>query len=194
MPDPITVLVALFSLLLGWGLKTVTDAWTWRRQQVLDSYGDLLQSVDHFSLLVTRVWREGRDMTKRTPEWVAIGEEARDLLAAVDRADGKLKLVSRWDGALISLDLYIACERMFRRSIAVPPAASERFHEASMEMVKRYDGVVEQGRSEMGLRHWRERLPRRKSLFEITEDRLTDLDRTDPVALKKPAPGAGPTP
>jgi hypothetical protein len=44
MPDFITVLVGLVSLVLGWGLTTLATAWGWRRQQVRDAYVELLDA------------------------------------------------------------------------------------------------------------------------------------------------------
>ena len=45
MPDPLALAVGVFSLILGWGLTTLANAWTWRRQQVLDAYVDLLEAL-----------------------------------------------------------------------------------------------------------------------------------------------------
>jgi len=179
MPDIITIVVGVVSLFLGWCLKTLTDAWTWRRQQVLDAYLELLDAVDRFGPQASRLWSSG--ITDRSQEWVDHAEAVREELVVVDRAHGKLSLVAGSRGASVGFELYLACERLFRRAVALPPTAAAHYHDGSIEMVKTFHDVVEEGRREMALRRWRDRLPgRRESRFEMMSRRLDDLNRTDP--------------
>lgn len=176
MPDLITILGAA---VVGWVLKTVADKWTWRRQQVLDAYLELLGAVDRFGPKVGRVWSSG--ITGRSLEWSTRADEVmRDDLGSIDRAHGKLSLVAGARGSTAGFELYIACERMFRRAVALPPTAADHYHEASVFMVKTFHDVVEEGRKEMWLRHWREGLPGRESRFDMMSRRLAELNRTDP--------------
>jgi hypothetical protein len=187
--DPITLLIGVVSVVLGWGLKTLADAWTWRRQQVLDAYLELIDAADRYSMEVSRLWSAGSETTAetmRTVAWVAKAQEVRGRgLAAVDRAYGKLSLVGGWGGARVSGELYLACEVMFRRAIAVPPSTVDHYQESAVAFSKVYLDVVEQARREMGLRHWRERVSRRESNFEFMRRRMAELNQTDPL------PGAG---
>jgi hypothetical protein len=197
MPEVITVLVGV---VIGWVLKTFTETWTWRRQQVLDAYMELLDAADRYSIQVSQLWSSGRGIspeTQRTVAWVDNAQEVRQAgIGAVDRAHGKLSLVSGWDGARVSGELYISCERMFRRAISIPPSSPDHYQEASIAFVRSYHDVVDQARKEMWLRHWRDRLPGRESTFEFVRRRLTELDQTDPLlGATKPAvpPHAPPT-
>jgi hypothetical protein len=180
MPDLITI---LGGAVLGWLLKTVADKWTWRRQQVLDAYLGMLDAVDLFGPLAGRLWGlvvaaprlnlTERDLTERS-------ERAQQGLIAIDRAHGKLVLVAGARGASLAFDLYVACEVMFRRAVALPPSTAERYTEASMQMVKTYHDLVDEGRREMGLKHWRERMPGQVARFDLMKRRLAELNRTDP--------------
>lgn len=197
MPDLITVLVAVVSLVLGWGLKTLADAWTWRREQVLEAYLELLDAADRYSMDVSRLWNEGSETTAetmRTPAWVSKAQEVRGQgIAAVDRAHGKLILVGGSGGARASGELYLACEVMFRRAISLPPSTVDHFQEAAVAFSKTYHDVVEQARREMGLRHWRERVPGRESNFEFMRRRMAELNQTDPLpGAGKPGPAVPP--
>jgi hypothetical protein len=183
--DIATIAVGVGSLVLGWLLKTATDRWTWRRQLVLDAYIEFLDAVDRYSIQVSQVFAQGTDMEKRTAEWLTLAEEARQGIAAVDRVHGKLSLVSKWRGAMVAGDLYVACEAMYRRAIVVPPSSSDHFQESSIEMVKIFNRVVDEARSELHLRHWRERIPFSVSRFELMTRRLARLDETDPIPGKK---------
>jgi hypothetical protein len=181
MPDLITVLVGV---VIGWILKTYSETWTWRRQQVLQAYMELLDAADRYSLQVSRLWSSGRettDETERTVVWVTSAQEVRLGIASVDRAHGKLTLVSGWGGARVSSELYLACEVMFRRAIAIPPSTVDHYQEAAVAFAKVYHDVVEQARREMGLRHWRERIPGRESNFEFMRRRMAALNQTDPL-------------
>lgn len=180
MPDGITVLVGVASLVLGWGLKTVTDAWTWRRGQVLDAYVEFLGAIDKYSLQVGQVWTQGTPLTIRDDKWVTRAQKAQEGLLGVDRAHGKLSLVARPRGAAKAFDAYIACEIVFRRAVANPPKTTEQFQSALRAMNSAYQGVVEQGRTEMGLRHWRERLPGNKPRWDTYVRRIAELNETDP--------------
>lgn len=186
MPNLVTVGVAIASLVLGWALKTWTDARSWRRQQVLEAYLELLDAVDRYGLLATAVWRDGQVMDKRTAEWVTRAQDARQRIGGVDRAHGKLSLVAGWKGASVGADLYVACERMFRRAISVPPTTADRYQSASTEMVRLYNEVVNVGREEMGLRNWRERLPFGTSRFDLIQRRIDQLEESDPVLNQDP--------
>ncbi len=159
MPDLTTFAVGITSLVLGWLLKTATDRWTWRRQLVLNAYIEFFDAVDRFSVLATRAFREGAEMTNRTAGWLNAAEDARQALAAVDRAHGKLRLMAGWLGAELSAELYGACEAMFRSAIAIPPSSYDQFQDASRFIINRFNEVVDQARRELHLRHWRERLP-----------------------------------
>jgi hypothetical protein len=180
MPDLITVLVGLFSLILGWALTTLAGAWTWRRQQVLDAYVELLDALDRSSLPMGQLWTSGKEMAERTGEWGDRAELVRQHLVEIDRAQGKLSLVAGRRGADVAFELYFACEREYRRAVAVPPSTSDHYREASLQTAKAYFDVVDQGRREMWLRHWRELLPSRDSTFEIHKRRFAELNRTDP--------------
>jgi hypothetical protein len=183
MPDLITGLVAVAGIIVGWGLKTLTDAWSWRRQQVLDAYLELLAAVDDYGSQASRLWSSG--ITDRSQEWVELAEGIREELVRVDRAHGKLSLVAGSRGAAVGFELYIACEVMFRRAVALPPSAAAHYHAASLQMVKTYHDFVEEGRREMALRRWRDRLPgRRETRFEMMSRRLDDLNRTDPFPVE----------
>ena len=185
MPDLITVLVGVVSLVLGWGLTTLASAWTWRRQQVLDAYVELLEALDRSSVPMGQLWTSGRDMDKRTDEWIALAEHVRQHLVEIDRAQGKLALVAGRGGAQVAFELYFASDREFRRAIAVPPSTPDHYREASLQTAKAYLDVVDQGRREMWLRHWRELLPGRESTFEKHDRRFRELDRTDPYPVVK---------
>lgn len=177
-----TALVGVASLILGWGLKTLTDSWTWRRQQVLNAYLELLEATDRCGNELGRVWNSGREINRRTEKWVDQALAVRDNeIEAVDRATGKVFLVARHTGAKAAIELYVACERMYRRAIAKPPSPWDHYHAAAVEMVKAYHGVVDQARHEMDLRHWQDRLPGRESRFDLTAKRLKELDRIDPL-------------
>ena len=180
VPDPVTVLVGIVSLVLGWGLTTIASAWTWRRQQVLDAYVDLLEALDRSSVPMGQLWTSGRAMDKRTGEWAALAELVRQHLVEIDRAQGKLALVAGRRGADVAFELYFAADREFRRAVAVPPSTSDHYREASLQTAKAYLDVVDQGRREMWLRHWRELLPGRESTFDKHDRRFTELNRTDP--------------
>ncbi len=182
MPDLITIFVGA---VLGWILKTVADKWTWRRQQVLDAYVDLLEALDRSSVPMGQLWTSGRDIAKRTDEWVALAELVRQHLVEIDRAQGKLALVAGRRGADVAFELYFASDREFRRAIAVPPSTPDHYREASLQTAKAYFDVVDQGRREMWLRHWREVLPGRESTFEKHDRRFAELDRTDPYPVAK---------
>jgi len=176
----INVLVAIVSLVLGWGLTTLAGAWTWRRQQVLDAYIELLDALDRSSVPMGQLWTSGKETAKRTDEWVALGEVVRQHLVEIDRAQGKLSLVAGRRGADVAFELYFASEREYRRAVAVPPSTWDHYREASLLTAKAYFDVVDQGRREMWLRHWRERLPGRESTFEMHSRRFDELNRTDP--------------
>lgn len=192
MLDPVAVGVGIFSLVLGWGLTTIASAWTWRRQQVLDAYVDLLEALDRSSVPMGQLWTSGREMGKRTGEWVALAELVRQHLVEIDRAQGKLALVAGRRGADVGFELYFASDREFRRAVAVPPSTSDHYREASLQTAKAYLDVVDQGRREMWLRHWRERLPGRESTFEKHTRRFDELNKTDPYpVVKKPESEAG---
>jgi hypothetical protein len=178
MPDLITILVGGVGLVLGWALKTLADSWTWRRQQVLNAYLDLLDAVDLFGPQAGRAWSLG--ITGRAQDWADRAEEARQYLGAVDRAHGKLTLVAGPRAMAVGFELYIACERMFRRAVALPPSAADHYHEVSELMVKTYHDVVNEGRKELWLRHWQERIPGRESRWEMMSRRLGELNLTDP--------------
>jgi hypothetical protein len=182
LPDLITIFVGA---VLGWILKTVADKWTWRRQQVLDAYVDLLEALDRSSVPTGQLWTSGRDMAKRNDEWVALAELVRQHLVEIDHAQGKLALVAGRRGADVAFELYFASDREFRRAIAVPPSTSDHYREASLQTAKAYFDVVDQGRREMWLRHWRELLPGRESTFEKHDRRFTELNRTDPYPVVK---------
>ena len=187
MPDLITLLVGTVSLILGWSLKTLADTWTWRRQQVLDAYLELLDAADRYAMQVSKLWSSGSETTeetKRTVAWIANAESVRgEGLAAVDRAHGKLSLVSGRQGSRVSGELYIACDRMFRRAISIPPSSTDHYHESSIAFVKAYHDVVDEARREMGLRHWHERLQGRESNFEFMVRRMDELNKTDPLPV-----------
>jgi len=192
VPDPITVLVGIVSLFLGWGLKTVTDSWTWRRQQVLDAYVQLLDAFDRYSLPVGQLWSSGKEMANRNDEWVDRAERVREHLAEIDRIQGKLRLVAGRRGADVAFEMYFACDREFRRAIAIPPSSFDHYQEASLQSAKTYFDLVDQGRREMWLRHWRELLPGREPTFERHERSFAELDRTDPYpVVKKPGAEGG---
>jgi hypothetical protein len=183
LPELITVLVGVG---IGWVLKTYSETWTWRRQQVLDAYIALLEAADRYSLLVSQLWSSGSETSKetqRTVAWVARAQDVRQGIAAVDRAHGKLTLVSGWGGARVSGELYLSCEVMFRRAISIPPSSVDHYQQAPVAFVKAYGDVVEQARKEMGLRHWRERLPGRESNFEFMRRRMAELNETDPLPV-----------
>ncbi len=182
MPDLITIFVGA---VLGWILKTVADKWTWRRQQVLDAYVDLLEALDRSSVPMGQLWTSGRDMARRNDEWVALAELVREHLVEIDHAQGKLALVAGRRGADVAFELYFASDREFRRAIAVPPSTSDHYREASLQTAKAYFDVVDQGRREMWLRHWRELHPGRESTFEKHDRRFTELNRTDPYPVVK---------
>lgn len=194
MPDLITVLVGVFSLVLGWGLKTVTDAWTWRRQQVLGAYLELLEAVDRYGPEVGRLWSLG--ITERGPDWADRAEKVREDLGPIDRAHGKLSLVAGPHAAAVGFELYLACERMFRRAVALPPCPADHYHDASVRMVKTYHDVVDEGRRELALRRWYERLPG-VTRWELMQARMLELNQTDPYPDatnpdKQPPAGAPP--
>jgi len=182
LPDLITIFVGA---VLGWILKTVADKWTWRRQQVLDAYVDLLEALDRSSVPMGQLWTSGRDMARRNDEWVALAELVREHLVEIDHAQGKLALVAGRRGADVAFELYFASDREFRRAIAVPPSTSDHYREASLQTAKAYFDVVDQGRREMWLRHWRELHPGRESTFEKHDRRFTELNRTDPYPVVK---------
>ncbi len=184
MPTLITALVGIVGLFLGWGLKTLTEAWTWRRQQRLDAYVELLEAVDRYSLPVGQLWTSGREMAERTDEWVDRAELVRQQLLAVDRSHGKLSLVAGPRGADVAFEVYFACEREYRRALAVPPSSSDHYQEASVQTIKAYSDLVDQGRREMWLQHWPERLPFRESRFAIHQRRFAELNRTDPYPTR----------
>jgi hypothetical protein len=190
LPDLITVLVGIVSLVLGWGLTTIAGAWTWRRQQVLDAYVDLLEALDRSSVPMGQLWTSGREMAKRTEEWAALAEVVRQHLVEIDRAQGKLALVAGRRGADVAFELYFASDREFRRAVAVPPSTSDHYREASLQTATAYFDVVDQGRREMWLRHWRELLPGGESTFEKHDRRFAELNRIDPypVAMKTEQP------
>lgn len=177
------------SLVLGWLLKTATDRWTWRRQLVLDAYIEYLDAVDRYSIQVSRVFAQGTDMEERTEEWVTLAEEARQGIAAIDRVHGKLSLVCKWPGAMLAGDLYVTCETMYRRAIVVPPTTPDHYQEASIQMVEVFNRLVDEARSELHLKHWRERLPFSVSRFELMSQRIARLDDTDPVPGRPPQAG-----
>jgi hypothetical protein len=180
MPDLITVLVGVVSLLLGWGLTTLASAWTWRRQQVLDAYVELLEAFDNLSLPMGQLWTSGREMAKRGDAWRDRAEVVRQHLVDVDRAQGKLSLVAGRRGADAAFELYFACDREYRRAVAIPPSTFDHYQEASLQSVKAYFNLVVQGRGEMWLRHWRELFPGRESSFDRHTRRFDELNRTDP--------------
>src|SRR2546428_6473654 len=120
MPDLITIVLGAA---LGWILKTVADNWIWRRQQVLDAYVELLEALDRSSVPMGQLWTSGKDMAKRTDEWVALGEAVRQHLVEIDRAQGKLALVAGRRGADVAFELYFASEREYRRAPAAPPCS-----------------------------------------------------------------------
>jgi hypothetical protein len=171
MPDIITV---LGGAVLGWILKTVADKWTWRRQ---------LDAVDLFGPLAGRLWglvaaAAQLNLTER--ELTERSERAQQGLLAIDRAHGKLVLVAGPRGASLAFDLYVACEVMFRRAVALPPSTAQRYREGSMQMVKIYHDLVDEGRREIGLKRWRERTPGQGSRFDLMKRRFAELDRTEP--------------
>jgi hypothetical protein len=196
MPDLITVLVGIVSLVLGWGLTTIASAWTWRRQQVLDAYVELLEAFDNLSLPMGQLWTSGREVAKRDDAWRDRAEVVRQHLVEVDRAQGKLSLIAGWKGADAAFEVYFACDREFRRAVAVPPSTFDHYKEASLQSVKAYFNLVVEGRREMWLRHWRERLPGRESTYEKHTRRFDELNKTDPypVAKKPEAEAGGSTP
>lgn len=178
MPDVLTI---LGGVVVGWLLKTTADRWSWRRQQVLTAYLELLDAVDRFGPLAGRVWASRTTDIGQTVQDVARDAEvALQGLVAIDRANGKLVLVGGARGSSLGFDLYVACEVMFRRAVAIPPSPAAHYHDASMQMVQAYHDLVNEGRREMGLRHWWERLPGRVSRFEVMSRRLAELNRTDP--------------
>src|SRR5712692_3092748 len=185
MPDLITILVGIVSLVLGWALTTLAGAWTWRRQQVLDAYVELLEALDRSSVPMGQLWTSGREMPNRTDEWIALGELVRQHLVEIDRAQGKLALVAGRRGADVAFELYFASDREYRRAVAVPPSTWDHYREASLQTAKAYFDVVDQGRREMWLRHWRELHPGRESTFEKHDRRFTELNRTDPYPVVK---------
>jgi hypothetical protein len=178
--DPITIAVGVVSLVLGWGLTTLAGAWTWRRQQVLDAYVELLEAFDNLALPMGQLWTSGTEMAKRDDAWLDRAEVVRQHLVEVDRAQGKLSLVAgRW-GADAAFEVYFACDREYRRAVAVPPSTFDRYQEASLQSAATYFHLVAQGRREMWLRHWRELLPGRESTFDRHTRRFDELNRTDP--------------
>jgi hypothetical protein len=194
--DVTTVVVGIASLIVGWGLKTVTDSWTWRRQQVLDAYLELLDAVDRYGNDVGRVWNHGRRTALRDQTWLDEALAAQRSLETIDRITGKLFLVARARGGEAAIHLFIACSQMYRRATVEPPAKWEHYHASALDVVKSYHGVVDQARDEMLLTHWRDRLLRRESRFDLTERLLKELDKTDPlpVVLEAVTPtDSGPT-
>jgi len=180
--DLTTLLVGVASLVLGWGLKTWTESWTWRRQQVLDAYMELLDTADRCGPDIGRVWNTGQKTAMRDQVWVDRALTAQVRLEDVDRASGKMFLVANSPAAAeAAIELYIALLRMYRRAIARPPRSWDDFHAASIEMVKAYHDVVDHGRKEMALRNWRDRLPGQVSRFELTDRKLQELDKLDPL-------------
>jgi hypothetical protein len=116
----------------------------------------------------------------RDDKWVTRAQEAQEGLLGVDRAHGKLSLVAGPRGAAKAFEVYIACEIVFRRAVANPPKTIEQFKPALRAMNSAYQGVVEQGRTEMGLRHWRERLPGSKPRWDTYVRRIAELNETEP--------------
>lgn len=180
MLDTIALAVGIFSLILGWGLTTLASAWTWRRQQVLDAYLELLEAFDNLSLPMGQLWTSGRDVGKRNDKWGEQAELVRQQLVVVDRAQGKLSLVAGRRGADAAFELYFACDREYRRAVAVPPSTFDHYQEASLQSAEAYFELISAGRREMWLRHWHERLPARESRFERHKRRFDELNRTDP--------------
>jgi hypothetical protein len=179
--DTTTVVVGVATLVLGWALKSWVDSWTWRRQQVLAAYLELLDATDRCSNEIGRLWNSGHKLEMRTENWVDRAFAVRDVLESVDRASGKVMLVARSSGAEAAIELYIGCERMYRRAIAKPPDTWEHYQAAAVDMVKAYHSVVDRARQEMSLQRWQDRLPGHESRFALTARRLEELERVDPL-------------
>jgi hypothetical protein len=189
MEPLITSIVGVLGVFVGWGLKTLSEAWTWRRDQVLGAYLQLLDMADRCGPEIGRVWNTGQAMEKRDQAWVDRAFAAQLPLEDVDRATGRVFLVCTPAAARAAIDLYLALERMYRRAIAIPPRSWENFNEASIDMVKAYQRLVDQGRDEIAVRRWRERLGGEPSRFDLTDKKLKELDATDPQPVpEKQAP------
>lgn len=175
--------MGIASLILGWGLKTLTDSFAWRRQQVLDAYVDLLAASDTCATACGWVWNKGQTMKARTQEWVDQALLAQQKLERADLATSKVFMVAKPAGAAAAIHLYVALLKIYRRSIAVPPHPRDHYHAAEVEFVKLYHMVVDQARREMILSSWRDRLPGRVSRFELTDRLIKALDTSDPVPI-----------
>lgn len=176
--DVVAIAGAVFGILVGWALKTWTDAWSWRRPQLLDAYVEVLSAADLFSLSCSRAWGTGQG--DRDQEWLEQAERARADHLAVDRAIGRLRLVGTYRAAEVAIRLFVACDRMYRRAVAAPPTSADKFQQASNEMALAYEHLVNQGRSELTIRRWLERLGQRESIGALSTRLIDELKKTDP--------------
>jgi hypothetical protein len=167
--------------ILGWALKTVTDAWTWRRQQVLDAHLAVLEAADLASMAAAALWSGGSQIKRRDKSWLERATQARHDLAALDRASGRLRLVGSRKTAEAALDLYIATEVLFRHAISVPATSEDEYQPAGNDMARIYDSFIETGRRELALQRFSERLSRRPSIYELSVRRMEQLNETHPV-------------
>jgi hypothetical protein len=66
----VAAVVGIAGVVVGWGLKTMAESWTWRRQQVLEAYIELLDTVDRCAPEIGRVWNPGQRLRTRDEAWV----------------------------------------------------------------------------------------------------------------------------
>jgi hypothetical protein len=172
--------VSILSLIVGWALKSWVDAWTWRRQQMLDACLVVLEAADRFSLASSRLWKVGT--LKRIPAWHQLAEQVRgEQLLEVDRAAIRLRLVAGRRGAELTVELFVAADRMYRRAIAKPPVSKDRFEEAGDQLTRAYEAPVDHARQELAVRPWwRERLSRHENLGVMSHRLMSAMREEDP--------------
>jgi len=177
-------LLGAFGLLLaavvGWWLKTWTDARSWRRQHALDAYLGMLEAADDFSVPCGRLWYAGI-VKVRDDQWKAEANSVRAKLAAVDRAGARIRMVADRSGSEASFDLYVACERLLRLAIAPQAIPEPRYQSTLTDMVKTYQQLVEHGRRDIGVVQWQELVQKRDWFTELSKKRSEELNRDYPI-------------
>jgi hypothetical protein len=167
--------------MIGWFLKTLTDRWAWRRQQLLDAYVALLEAADRFGLAASQMWAAASRLPRKTAELEAQGRELQlTHLHGLDVTMGRIRLIGDHRTGRMSLDLYVKSEVMFRRSVNRPTASRERYQEAATDWARSYQDLIDHGRQILRLRRFWD--PRGgETFFEMSERRLNDLNRDEPL-------------
>lgn len=169
--------VGVLGVIIGWGLKTVGARWAWHRDRVLEAYLEVLEAADRFDVSCAYTWASGA--RERSAKWRELANQTYLNLAKLGHANRKLELLADRSAAVLTVKLYYAGDRMYRRATAEPPSSKSSYEEAMVEMGDIYAELVDAGRRELQTWRWRE--PSGETLRALSARLKAELRQSDPI-------------